>query len=238
MRSLVHADARLAERTAAHVALAEAHRRAGEEDVAVWHSALATLVGDPALVPGLLRIARRHLDRGDVVWAHEVAREAASQAGAEHRAEAFAIAGVAALRSGHVQDAADWLRKASRSGTTRCAPARSARSSRRSRSPRARCPTTSCRPTCAGAAGRPPRGRGRRVVTGVLTAARLHAERGDGVSTSQLLDTATFLASWCEDDATAARLALARSWAAVFGVGSAASCPTSTWARTTRPRSR
>ena len=81
MRSLVHADARLAERTAAHVALAEAHRRAGEEDVAVWHSALATLVGDPALVPGLLRIARPHLDRGDVVWAHEVARQAASQVG-------------------------------------------------------------------------------------------------------------------------------------------------------------
>src|SRR5690606_21590926 len=112
MRSLVHADARLAERTAAHVALAAAHRRAGEDDVAVWHSALATLAGDPELVPGLLRIARRHLDRGDVVWAHE----AASQAATEHRAEAFAIAGVAALRSGHVQDAADWLRKASRSG--------------------------------------------------------------------------------------------------------------------------
>jgi DNA-binding CsgD family transcriptional regulator len=226
MRSLVHADARLAERTAAHVALAEAHRRAGEEDVAVWHSALATLVGDPALVPGLLRIARRHLDRGDVVWAHEVAREAASQAATEHRAEAFAIAGVAALRSGHVQDAADWLRKASRSGddalrARTLGPLVAALTLAEGQVPddvlspylRGGQPDDLAPDAVAG------------VVSGVLNAARLHAERGDGVSTSQLLDTATFLASWCEDDETAAGLALARSWAAVFGVGERAAVP-------------
>ncbi|WP_194521242.1 helix-turn-helix domain-containing protein [Cellulosimicrobium sp. JZ28] len=220
MRSLVHADARLAERTAAHVALAEAHRRAGEEDVAVWHSALATLVGDPALVPGLLRIARRHLDRGDVVWAHEVAREAASQAGAEHRAEAFAIAGVAALRSGHVQDAADWLRKASRSGDDALRACTLGPLVAALTLAEGQVPDDVLSPYLRG--GRPdglPPDAVAGVVTGVLTAARLHAERGDGVSTSQLLDTATFLASWCEDDATPARLALARSWAAVFGVG-------------------
>ncbi|MDF2808885.1 MAG: hypothetical protein K0S43_3831, partial [Cellulosimicrobium sp.] len=200
--------------------LAEAHRRAGEEDVAVWHSALATLVGDPALVPGLLRIARRHLDRGDVVWAHEVAREAASQAAGEHRAEAFALAGMAALRSGHVQDAADWLRKASRSGddalrARTLGPLVAALTLAEGQVPddvlspylRGGQPDDLAPDAVAG------------VVSGVLNAARLHAERGDGVSTSQLLDTATFLASWCDDDATAAGLALARSWAAVFGVG-------------------
>ncbi|QJW35748.1 helix-turn-helix domain-containing protein [Cellulosimicrobium protaetiae] len=227
LRSLVHADARLAERTAAHVALADAHRRADEEDVAVWHSALATLVGDPELVPGLLRIARRHLDRGDVVWAHEVAREAASQAAGEHRAEAFAIAGAAALRSGHVQDAADWLRKASRSGddalrARTLGPLVAALTLAEGQVPddvlspylRAGQPGDLAPDDVAG------------VVTGVLNAARLHAERGDGVSTSQLLDTATFLASWCDDDdATAARLALARSWAAVFGVGERGGVP-------------
>ncbi|KAJ8143269.1 hypothetical protein OY671_003587 [Metschnikowia pulcherrima] len=220
MRSLVHADARSAERTAAHVALAEAHRRAGEEDVAVWHSALATLVGDPALVPGLSRIARRHLDRGDVVWAHEVAREAASQAGAEHRAEAFAIAGVAASRSGHVQDAADWSRKASRSGDDASRACTLGPLVAALTLAEGQVPDDVSSPYSRG--GRPdglPPDAVAGVVTGVLTAARSHAERGDGVSTSQLLDTATFLASWCEDDATPARLALARSWAAVFGVG-------------------
>ncbi|WP_454041049.1 LuxR C-terminal-related transcriptional regulator [Cellulosimicrobium sp. Marseille-Q8652] len=222
VRALVHGDARLAERTAAHVALADAHRRAGEDDVAVWHTALATLAGDPELVPGLLRIARRHLERGDVVWAHEVAREAASQADGAHRAEAFAVAGIAAMSSGHVQDAADWLRKASRSGDDAL---------------RAR----SLGPLVAAltlAEGQVPddvltpylRPTGRDELTpsvrpgiacGVATAARLHAERGDGVSASQLLDTGAYL---CPPGAGAdpralAELALGRSWAAVFGVG-------------------
>ena len=219
MRSLVHADARLAERTAAHVALAAAHRRAGEDDVAVWHSALATLAGDPELVPGLLRIARRHLDRGDVVWAHEVAREAASQAATEHRAEAFAIAGVAALRSGHVQDAADWLRKASRSGDDALRARTLGPLVAALTLAEGQVPDDVLSPYLRGGQPddlEPDAVRG--VVTGVLYAARLHAERGDGVSTSQLLDTAAFLASWCDDE-TAAGLALARSWAAVFGVG-------------------
>lgn len=226
MRSLVHADARLAERTAAHAALASAHHRAEEEDVAVWHSALATLAGDPGLVPGLLRIARRHLDRGDVVWAHEVAREAASQASREHRAEAFALAGTAALRSGHVQDAADWLRKASRSGddalrARTLGPLVAALTLAEGQVPddvlspylRVGQPDDLAPDAVPG------------VVTGVLTAARLHAERGDGVSAAQLLDTATSLAASCDDDGTAAGLALARSWAAVFGVGEPATGP-------------
>jgi len=226
LRSLVHADARLAERTTAHASLAAAHQRAGEEDVAVWHSALATLAGDPELVPGLLRIARRHLDRGDVVWAHEVAREAASQAAGEHRAEAFALAGTAALRSGHVQDAADWLRKASRSGDDALrarilGPLVSALTLAEGQ-----VPDDVLSPYLRGGQpDHPAPDAVPGVVTGVLTAARLHAERGDGVSTAQLLDTASHLAAACDDEATAAGLALARSWAAVFGVGERAAVP-------------
>ncbi|WP_435737108.1 helix-turn-helix transcriptional regulator [Cellulosimicrobium sp. PMB13] len=221
VRALVHGDARLAERTAAHAALAEAHRRAGEDDVAVWHGALATLAGDPGLVPGLLRIAARHLDRGDVVWAHEVAREAASQADGAHRAEAFAVAGIAALKSGHVQDAADWLRKASRSGddalrARTLGPLVAALTLAEGQVPDDVL-TPYLRPAGAGpaAAARPG------ITCGVVTAARLHAERGDGVSASQLLDTAAYLcpSGGDADPRTLAELALGRTWAATFGVG-------------------
>jgi len=221
MRALVHGDARLAERTAAHVALADAHRRAGEDDVAVWHTALATLAGDPELAPGLLRIARRHLERGDVVWAHEVAREAASQGTGGDRAEAFAVAGVAALKSGHVQDAADWLRKASRSGddglrARTLGPLVAALTLAEGQVPDDVL-TPYLRPT--GADG-PQDGELPGITCGVVTAARLHAERGDGVSASQLLDTAAYLCPAApDDDGARAGLALGRTWAAVFGVG-------------------
>ncbi|MBD5786163.1 helix-turn-helix domain-containing protein [Cellulosimicrobium terreum] len=223
MRSLVHTDARLAERTVAHVALAGAHRRAGEEDAAVWHTALATLAGDPGLVPGLLRTARRHLDRGDVVWAHEVAREAASQAAGADRAEAFGVAGVAALRSGHVQDAADWLRKASRSGddavrAQTLGPLVAALTLAEGQVPDDVL-APFLRPT-SGAGPAPGARRG--IAVGVLTAARLHAERGDGVSVSELLDVAARLGAGDgpgTDPATVVELDLARTWAAVFGVG-------------------
>ncbi|MCB7136301.1 helix-turn-helix transcriptional regulator [Cellulosimicrobium marinum] len=221
MRALVHGGARLVERTAAHVALADAHRQAGEADVAVWHEALATLAGDPALVPDLLRVARRHLDRGDVVWAHEVAREAASQAAGPDRAEAFAVAGTAALRSGHVQDAADWLRKAARSGdealrARTLGPLVAALTFAEGQVPDD--VLTPYLGALDGASARDDDVAG--IARGVLAAARLHAERGDGVSAAQLLDTAAGLCQDGEDGPDLrAELALGRSWAAVFGVG-------------------
>lgn len=222
VRALVHGDARLAERTAAHAALADAHRRAGEDDVAVWHGALATLAGDPALVPGLLRIARRHLERGDVVWAHEVAREAASQADGDHRAEAFAVAGIAALKSGHVQDAADWLRKASRSGDDALRGRTLGPLVAALTLAEGQVPDDVLTPYLRPAGPEGPVSAARPGITcGVVTAARLHAERGDGVSASQLLDTAAYLcpSGADADPTTLAELALGRTWAATFGVG-------------------
>jgi DNA-binding CsgD family transcriptional regulator len=112
IRSIVHEDADLATRTAAHGALAEVHRRADEPLVAMWHTALSTLAGDPLLADGLVELAEQHLARGDVHRAHEVAREAASHGTDQVRARAFAVAGRAALWAGHVHDAVMHLRRA------------------------------------------------------------------------------------------------------------------------------
>jgi DNA-binding CsgD family transcriptional regulator len=115
LRALVHGRASVAERTAAHLALADAHRAAGLEDTATWHAALGSLAGDPALAPPLVALAERLLDAGDVVHAHEVAREAASQSTGSATARAQLVAGTAALRSGHVVDAEAWLQQVMRS---------------------------------------------------------------------------------------------------------------------------
>ncbi|PUB27887.1 regulatory LuxR family protein [Promicromonospora sp. AC04] len=112
IRSVVHDDADLASRTAAHVALAEVHRKADEPLVAMWHTALSTLAGDPLLADGLVELAEQHLTRGDVHRAHEVAREAASHGTDRVRARAFAVAGRASLWAGHVHDAVVYLRRA------------------------------------------------------------------------------------------------------------------------------
>lgn len=112
IRSVVHGDADLATRTAAHVALADVHRKADEPLVAMWHTALSTLAGDPLLADGLVELAEQHLARGDVHRAHEVAREAASHGTDRVRARAFAVAGRAALWAGHVHDAVAHLRRA------------------------------------------------------------------------------------------------------------------------------
>ena len=116
VRALVHAEASVADRTEAHGALAQPLLSAGMQDAAAWHRALASLAGDPRVCSDLSLIAERLIDRGDVVHAHEVAREAACQGAGRDRAVAERLAGIAALRSGHVGDAVDWLRAAMRSG--------------------------------------------------------------------------------------------------------------------------
>ncbi|WP_061963887.1 helix-turn-helix transcriptional regulator [Demequina aurantiaca] len=116
LRALIHGDASLAERTTAHVALASTHRAAGDQEIAAWHTALATLVGDSAVVPKLLSLAHRHLDRGDTEWAHAVAREAVGHATGDERLRACELSGLAAVLSGHIHDAAHWLPHAARSG--------------------------------------------------------------------------------------------------------------------------
>ncbi|WP_407320488.1 helix-turn-helix transcriptional regulator [Isoptericola halotolerans] len=112
LRCVVHDDADLGARTAAHSALARSARDLGEPEVALWHTALGTVVGDELLADGLVELAAALTARGDMEAAHQVAREAASHATGARRARAFLAAGRAALWSGHLADADDWLRRA------------------------------------------------------------------------------------------------------------------------------
>jgi DNA-binding CsgD family transcriptional regulator len=112
LRCVVHDDADLAARTAAHAALARAARDGGEAGTALWHTALSTVAGDELLADGLVELAAVLTARGDTEAAHEVAREAASHGTGERRARAFFVAGRAAMWSGHLTDAEEWLRRA------------------------------------------------------------------------------------------------------------------------------
>ncbi|UOQ88392.1 helix-turn-helix transcriptional regulator [Agromyces endophyticus] len=109
MRVWVHGAATLAERTAAHAALAEACTVLGDERQAVWHRSLATLEGSRELVAPLLEIAESADAAGESEWAHAVAREAASHAYGAEAVTAWSLAGRAALHGGHVDDARTWL---------------------------------------------------------------------------------------------------------------------------------
>lgn len=114
VRAVVHGRASLKERTAVHRALATARLESGDVAAATWHRALSSLAGDVELVPPLLAVAGRMLERGEAVWAQRVALEAASHASAQTRAEALALVGRAALHAGHVADAEAALRRAAR----------------------------------------------------------------------------------------------------------------------------
>ncbi|MCP2369367.1 DNA-binding CsgD family transcriptional regulator [Agromyces terreus] len=115
-RVWAHAHASLAERTAAHQALAEAYLEIGIADQATWHRSLATLEGSSDLVDPLLDIARRADAAGEAEWAHSVAREAVSHAFGEPAVRARCIAGRAALHAGYVEDAERWFDVVLRTG--------------------------------------------------------------------------------------------------------------------------
>ncbi|MWB99486.1 hypothetical protein, partial [Agromyces seonyuensis] len=112
LRCWAHDSASVAERTEVHALLADAYARLGDEPRAVWHRALATLEGDPALVEPLLALAEAADEAGDAEWAHAVAREAESHADGVPTARAALVAGVAALHGGLVDDAVVWLGEA------------------------------------------------------------------------------------------------------------------------------
>ncbi|WP_157413517.1 helix-turn-helix transcriptional regulator [Agromyces allii] len=109
MRVWVHAEASLAERTAAHGSLAEAYVVLEVEEHVVWHRSLATLEGSPDLVAPLLEIAERADAAGEAERAHAVAREAESHATGGQAVIARRVAGIAALHGGFVEDAERWL---------------------------------------------------------------------------------------------------------------------------------
>jgi DNA-binding CsgD family transcriptional regulator len=115
-RVWVHAHASLADRTAAHAALAEACSATGDGDQAVWHRSLATLEGSSDLVAPLLDIASRADAAGEAERAHAVAREAASHAAGDQAARAQCIAGRAALHAGYVEEAERWFDEVLRRG--------------------------------------------------------------------------------------------------------------------------
>lgn len=191
LRSLAHGTATLAERTAAHRDLAEAHMRAGDEVAGIWHTALATLAGDAALAPRLLTLAQALLDQGELERAHRVAREALSQGGPEHHAEAQAIAGMAALGAGFIVDAVDSLRQAMRWGgqglrTRLLAGYIEVVALYEGQVPDA----IVTRAVNDQRSGETSNTELTSVIAGVATAARLHAERGAGSTARHLLGTA------------------------------------------------
>ncbi|MFE6965928.1 LuxR C-terminal-related transcriptional regulator [Agromyces sp. NPDC057679] len=109
VRVWAHAVASLAERTAAHAALARAYAELGVDARATWHRSLSTLEGSEAFVAPLLEIAEAADAAGESEWAHAVAREAASHASGRAEIDAWRIAGRAALHGGHVDDARCWF---------------------------------------------------------------------------------------------------------------------------------
>lgn len=111
-RAVVHDAATVSERTDAHRRLAAVHAALGQRDVAVWHTALASLAGEPGLADDLLDVATGLLRAGGAVVAQRVAREAASHATGTTHTRALAVGGIAALHAGHVGDAVELLREA------------------------------------------------------------------------------------------------------------------------------
>jgi len=113
MRVWAHCSASLAQRTEVHAALSSIYARRGDEERSLWHRALCTLEGDPALVAPLMRLAKTALAAGHGEWAYAVAREATSHATDEHDAgRARLLAGVTAAAVGYLDDAAPYLSQA------------------------------------------------------------------------------------------------------------------------------
>ncbi|WP_460784765.1 helix-turn-helix transcriptional regulator [Microbacterium tumbae] len=94
---------------AAHERLSVVHALQGDEVRAAWHRARAALVKRPETVAVLLPVARRLSEDGELDSAFRVATEVFDHAGGEEADAARLIAGTAALGSGRVEDAVDWL---------------------------------------------------------------------------------------------------------------------------------
>lgn len=191
LRSLVHGTASLAERTAAHMAMARAHADAYEDDATTWHIALGSLAGDPSLAPDLLTMAQSLLAQGELERAHRVAREALSQGAPEIRAHAQAIAGTAALGAGFVIDAVDSLRQAMRWGDEALAAQVLPSYVEALTLYEGQVPDEAVsRQVSAVRSGEPSRAELTDVICAVASAARLHCERGEGSTARHLLATA------------------------------------------------
>lgn len=113
VRIWVHSVASLAERTAAHRALAASYAQRRDTALAAWHRALHTLEGDADLARDLLEIAREADAVGDSEWGFAVAREAAEQARLSGdgalASDGQLAAAVIAVNAGFLRDALSFL---------------------------------------------------------------------------------------------------------------------------------
>lgn len=228
VRAWAHGRADIGERTRAHAALARIHRERGESDVAVWHEALSRLHGAPETVPGLLRVAQRHLARGDTEWAHAVAREAVGHATGTERAHAWELAGTAAVLSGHVHDAAQLLPLATGTGEGRtCANGLWAYVMAQTLTEQRIPDELLARAHVAASATDPDSDHGHHLRTttsfALAIGACLTIERGESAAAWRLADQASELLG--EDHCPHPFTALTRSWLAIYSQASTTISP-------------
>lgn len=218
VRCAVHELASLGERTDAHVRLAQAHESLGEIDVAAWHSSLAHHAGNPQTIVRLMSLARRSRRRGNSVWAHAVARQAAAQADARERRPAEYLAGLTALESGFTTDALDWLSRSIRSAHPFEVARAGAAFVVAATLAHGEVPDADIRRLVAVGEATPDDRDGvavRDTVSAVAVAAALLAERGAARSSDGLLRTCRSLVS--RDARATALLEAADRWCSAFG---------------------
>lgn len=224
VRACVQARATVAERTHAHHRLAKALSEETGDEFAVWHRANAAVEGHAALTNELVALSRRVFLRGDAMWAHDIAREAASHAPSTHALAAEYLAGLTALHSGYVDDAINWLNGVMRSddfswAAKALSPFIVAVTYARGYVPseevlkfveelRRRHPVlpgnTSAERGCSD------------VVAGLILAAGLSAERGNHATASALLDKGEQLGKGLRESTWL--VAIARRWCSSFGL--------------------
>ncbi|PJI95083.1 regulatory LuxR family protein [Luteimicrobium subarcticum] len=219
VRAVVHSDASLSERSAAHHALARVHAATGERDAATWHAALATIQTDPALGAPLVALAARMFRDGDADGAYDVAREAASHCSGPDLESAIELVVRAALHAGYVVDAAGWGRGGMRSHEDGVLGRGIGAFLTAVTLTDGQVPDEVLDKAERRAAGDPDQVAG--VVVGAARAATLHAERGDGTAAREALALAERLADALGDgftDRLGAVLEETRVVCEVFGV--------------------
>ncbi|MCW4458333.1 LuxR family transcriptional regulator [Microbacterium sp. MPKO10] len=105
-RQFVHESASLCARTDAHERLAAALTDIGD-DRAAWHEILSSFTGGTERARDVAILAAQAARAGNCAWAYAAAREAASQASPGDEPAALAVAAIAALNLGWIDDAAD-----------------------------------------------------------------------------------------------------------------------------------
>ncbi|MBH0130348.1 LuxR family transcriptional regulator [Salinibacterium sp. NK8237] len=223
VRAYVSAHASVSERTEAHHRLADALANEAGDEFSVWHRSVAAVEGHAALTKDLVTLSKRIFLRGDAVWAHEIAREAASHAPAHLTQSVEFLAGLTALHSGFVDDAVDWLNGVMRCDDTGWAAKALAPFIVSVTYARGYVPIDEVlkfveqlqqqRPTATDSTDERLRSD---VVAGLILAAGLSAERGNHTAARQLLERGEELGKGIRESVWL--VAVARQWCAAFGL--------------------